>query len=463
MKRRNRALAALLWVAATTLGQGSLVPPGVPAPTMKSLDEIDANIAVVSNAVKHVDKRIDLATVEGNGSCHHVISQPGSYYLSGNLEVTKSDGIKIETSDVTLDLNGFTISRVSGSGGDGILVGNGNDRITVRNGSISGFDYGILCYWGSSPYSKDCLFERVAVSSCGTYGIEADGEANRLVDCRVCNNTGSGLFVGDDSILSGCSATTNQDFGFRVGNASSLSGCSAIGNGQMGIEVGEGSTLVGCSAHGNGWVGIYVGAGSTLECCCARNNGNAGISTGEGSSLLNCDANHNKGTSSFESCGIEVSANSSVIGCSVCDNYNTNSPGTYQQGVGIRLNQGGTIRNCTVSGNQGDGILIQENGLVEGNCCRGNGGGGGDGAGIHAMGEGCRIAGNEIVGNDRGIQVDISGNFVVRNTAHGNGTNWVVAANNACLVVQRTGCPAISGDAGGSAPGSGDPSANFTY
>ena len=57
----------------------------------------------------------------------------------------------------------------------------------------------------------------------------------------------------------------------------------------------------------------------------------------------------------------------------------------------------------------------------------------------------------------------VSGNIIVRNTASGNTLNWDVAANNACLVVYRTGCTAISGNSGGSAPGSTDPNANFTY
>jgi parallel beta-helix repeat protein len=87
----------------------------------------------------------------------------------------------------------------------------------------------------------------------------------------------------------------------------------------------------------------------------------------------------------------------------------------------------------------------------------------GDGAGIHATGSGNRIDENNVTDNDRGIDVDYSGNFISRNTASGNSSNWEVAANNACLVVLRTVCTAISGDSGGTAPGSTDPNANFTY
>lgn len=66
-------------------------------------------------------------------------------------------------------------------------------------------------------------------------------------------------------------------------------------------------------------------------------------------------------------------------------------------------------------------------------------------------------------GNDRGIDVAGGGNFITRNTASGNTLNWKVGAGNVCLVVQATTGAAINGDSGGTAPGSTDPNANFTY
>src|SRR5262245_44146183 len=54
---------------------------------------------------------INQATVTAAGGFPHTISQPGSYKLSGNLAVPAGvNGIYISASNVTLDLNGFTIS-----------------------------------------------------------------------------------------------------------------------------------------------------------------------------------------------------------------------------------------------------------------------------------------------------------------------------------------------------------------
>jgi parallel beta-helix repeat protein len=87
-----------------------------------------------------------------------------------------------------------------------------------------------------------------------------------------------------------------------------------------------------------------------------------------------------------------------------------------------------------------------------------------DGAGIHATGRDNRIEANNCTTNDRGIDVDDLGNFISRNTCSGNRmTNWDVVAGNVILVVNATTAGAINGNSGGTAPGSTDPNANFTY
>ena len=89
--------------------QGPLAPPSAPAPSMKSLAQIEARTAI---------------------SATTNISTPGSYYLTGDL----AGEISIYASDVTLDLNGFTIRNLYRA----ISVGNGESfkNITIRNGSV---------------------------------------------------------------------------------------------------------------------------------------------------------------------------------------------------------------------------------------------------------------------------------------------------------------------------------------
>ena len=111
----------------------------------------------------------------------------------------------------------------------------------------------------------------------------------------------------------------------------------------------------------------------------------------------------------------------------------------------------------------GDGINVFSSCLVLNNACSLNGNGAGDGAGIHATSADNRIEGNNCIGADRGIDVDVAGNIIVKNTCSGNANNWDVVAGNVILVVNATTAAAVSGNSGGTAPGSTDPNANFSY
>ena len=84
------ALSTLNPQLSTAFAQGSLTPPGVPGPTMLTLNQMEPRTPI--------------------SSAPYTISQPGSYYLTANLTVASGDAIDINANGVTLDLNGFTIS-----------------------------------------------------------------------------------------------------------------------------------------------------------------------------------------------------------------------------------------------------------------------------------------------------------------------------------------------------------------
>ena len=108
--------AATLTSTMSGFGQGSLTPPGAPAPTMKTLDQVKAGTPIAS--------------------APFTISSSGNYFLTGNLTVSGSDGIDVYTNGVTIDLNGFTIFGIGGC--SGINIGTANQDITILNGHIRG-------------------------------------------------------------------------------------------------------------------------------------------------------------------------------------------------------------------------------------------------------------------------------------------------------------------------------------
>ena len=134
MRSSTRKFVRIVTPALATLGlalgaarAGSLDPtPGPVTSTMKPLDQ--------------VEPRTPVQTLAGSGTAIHVISQSGSYYLTGNITALASgkDGIEIAADNVTLDLMGYAvIGPGKGIGADdGIVVSGVRASIAISNGTI---------------------------------------------------------------------------------------------------------------------------------------------------------------------------------------------------------------------------------------------------------------------------------------------------------------------------------------
>src|SRR5450759_2310807 len=77
----------------------------------------------------------------------YIISTQGVYCLTGELStgITTGNAITIATNNVVLDLNGFKIGGLSaGLGTTAIgIYANQRQNITIKNGTVRGFCYGI--------------------------------------------------------------------------------------------------------------------------------------------------------------------------------------------------------------------------------------------------------------------------------------------------------------------------------
>ncbi|MEO8353455.1 MAG: hypothetical protein ABI680_17130, partial [Chthoniobacteraceae bacterium] len=145
-------------------GGGPLTPPGAPGVTMKSLQEIEPRTPLIDRAANTA------AVTTDDAAYHFIINQPGSYYLTANLAVTKPNGIDIRAAGVTLDLGGFEIRRTAGTGGNGVEVDTASARCTVRNGTLSGFEYGLRCIFAFFT-SRGGTASQLSVGNCTASGI----------------------------------------------------------------------------------------------------------------------------------------------------------------------------------------------------------------------------------------------------------------------------------------------------
>ena len=339
------ALVLLIGTGAALFAQGSLAPPGAPAPTMKTLQQVEPRIAI-----------------SGPGL---VITNAGSYYVTTNIIAGSGNGISIQTNNVTVDLNGFMLQGPGSS--TGIAVSGARTNIVVRNGTIRG--------WGN-----------------GVGALSADG--SRFEGLHISHNAGTGLRVGNFCMVYGCNVYTNGGVGVQASTGAQIADCVVALNGGRGIDVFETANIRSCMMRGNGDHGIAGASGCVVTDCVAEFNGGNGI-----------------------------------------------------------LIDRGVVRNCTARGNVLNGIDAFINCQIVGNHCLQNGNGG-DGAGIHSRQGGNLIEGNNVVGNDRGIDCNPStGNLIIRNSAQANGVDYDVVAFN-------TIGPTVTS---GNIAASTNPHANYSY
>jgi len=147
------------------------------------------------------------------------ITEPGNYRLNTNLVgITPNTVISIESSDVTLDLNGFSIS----GGGPGIL-GSGHN-IAISNGSITSGDGDAIRLSGLSSFPfppLNCSIERLRIGGRDGIVLRTTDETEGT-NCIVKNNTVNVARVGIS--CSGCLVSGNAvTAGIRAIDASNSS------------------------------------------------------------------------------------------------------------------------------------------------------------------------------------------------------------------------------------------------
>jgi hypothetical protein len=107
---------------------------------------------------------------------------------------------------------------------------------------------------------------------------------------------------------------------------------------------------------------------------------------------------------------------------------------------------------------------------VIGNTCDQNNQANSGGGGIRALGDANRIEGNSCTSAGAGFGISLytntRNNLVIRNSAHGNGTNYSFDVGNRYgTIVDLTAFNPnpVSGNSAASAAGTSDPWANFAY
>lgn len=143
----------------------------------------------------------------------------------------------------------------------------------------------------------------------------------------------------------------------------------------------------------NTFEGMQVGTGGLVIHCTSQANGQDGIDSGNGSTITGCSTSANKLS-------------------------------------GIAVDDACIVSDCSSSANVNHGIQMLSSCRVVNNTCDGNGVGAATGAGIQVAGSESRIEGNNITGNDVGLDINGANNVLANNSVRGNTDNYDFVSNN---------------------------------
>ncbi|SDU18316.1 parallel beta-helix repeat (two copies) [Jiangella alkaliphila] len=374
-------------------------------------------------------------------SCGQILTQ--STRLTNDLVDCGGHGLIVGAPGITIDLDGHVID---GLGLDAGILNNGHDDVTVTNGLVTQFLYGVQLNVGTARnVVHDLRVEANEEAGIALSDADQGGDGNTIRDNSiVANELGIALYTGTrHTVIRGNTLGANQGEGAIYLEFASDN---LIEGNQVSMSSGDGIFMIG---GGNNTVsentlkdngGFAVVAGEELlpsnDNLVRRNTisgGQGGVLVGgDGNTVLNNTVNGSSGPGVV----VELATNTlvkgndfggSASGVEVGEATGTtieanNASGTLGSGVEIgELSEDTVVRGNTASGNGGDGIAVTESSvldsgtLVENNTADSNGG-----DGIYVEGSGHTIKDNVAqINGGWGIYsvgaVDGGGNFAAGN------------------------------------------------
>ena len=319
------------------------------------------------------------------------ISQPGSYYLTGNLDGS-AGGIDITADDVTLDLMGFTIDG-GGSVTDYGINFSGSSNVNIRNGTVKGFGYAGIYQGNFGPHYATVMDVQAlgngTLGIASTYsGILLNSSNSHVERCTAGDNGGHGIYAYYSSKLINNTAYNNSGaYGIYGSLGASLSGNTAYNNSGIGIYGSDGASLSGNTAYNNGGSGIYGSLGASLSGNTAYNNG-YGIHGSYGASLIGNNVYYN------QNWGIYCAGSNLIKDNTIYYNNRANTAGQ----AGLYVYADSRVAGNTLDSNFQNNIYVSSSDNI--------------------------LKDNHVTDSTNGIFFNDSGNYYRENTGSGNTTTF---------------------------------------
>jgi parallel beta-helix repeat protein len=190
----------------------------------------------------------------------YVISAPGKYCLAQNLRYEGADtAIAISSDDVVLDFAGHTLTGGATAGAvpysRGVL-GVYRQNVTVRNGAIRNFGYGIQFTQQAPGTSSGVLIEQMLLDNLRTYGLRIDSTNAVIRGNRISNLNPIGSAQTAGIIVLGTGARIVDNVVSKVNSPTFPVGIWVTGSGT--VVQGNFVSELGVGSNGVSGYGIYL-------------------------------------------------------------------------------------------------------------------------------------------------------------------------------------------------------------
>ncbi len=248
-------------------------------------------------------------------------------FLAHDLNCT-DDGIVIGASGITVDLKGFVVRGDRGVGDYGIDDSAGWDSVTVKNGVVRNFDFGVF----AQIADKVTVSGLVAVGNLGG-GVSVQGTGDSVTKVTAVGNTYGIAIIGDGAKVTSATATQNAITGIFVnGNKAVVKSAIATGNISTGIDITGSSGLVTSSTATGNSRGIFLdGDFDGVKSSTMSGNGTGIVVDGTFGTITSSTASENSIV------GIHVDGDAPTISHNRAETngFDTASPSSDLSGLGI--------------------------------------------------------------------------------------------------------------------------------
>ncbi|NCC53025.1 MAG: hypothetical protein EOM20_17685 [Spartobacteria bacterium] len=201
---------------------------------------------------------------------------PCSVKFIGTLacSVTGTNGITVNASGVSIDLDGHGLIGPGAASLSGIYQTSAYRDLKICNGFVANWIGTVTADAGIRAVGDNAMVSSIQASTNNT-GITI-GRGGAALDCAATYNKRDGIYAIYGNVISRCTTAFNDGAGIIIARGATVHDCTSYRNSDGFSALGE-AVITGCIAYDNSDDGFDIGSNARIADCTATDNSGDGI------------------------------------------------------------------------------------------------------------------------------------------------------------------------------------------